>query len=54
MLHECERKKGLIWDVLVDRSNNAYCASCGKRLEENQIHPSTLKIIKKRFKHELH
>jgi hypothetical protein len=46
-LHECDKKKGLIWEFLYDAAGRMYCRGCNKELELFQIEPKVLRSIGK-------
>lgn len=44
MTHSCEKKEGLIWEVLRSSTDDSLCCkSCMKPLTLSEIHPNALK-----------
>jgi len=41
-IHECEWKKGKMWDLLVDKNGRFYCKRCMEIIPENQVEPIIL------------
>jgi hypothetical protein len=48
MIHDCERRRGKIYEVLLSRDGRAFCSSCRAELQDDEIAEEILAIIKKR------
>ena len=47
-MHNCERKQGKVWEVTLNRENEAFCMSCGRKIQDEDIAEEVLKIIKQK------
>jgi hypothetical protein len=51
--HNCEKKTGKIWEVLIDKSGTLYCKSCMQKLRDEEINEKCLAEINYKYrKHE--
>ena len=42
-IHECEYKKGKMWDIEESQDGTFCCARCRKEISKEHIHPEALR-----------
>jgi hypothetical protein len=42
-IHECDFKKGKMWDIEENSGGEFFCARCRKKIDKQQIHSDALK-----------
>ena len=43
-IHECEYKKGKMWDIEEAHGGDFCCSRCRAKINKEQIHPEALRV----------